>query len=186
MRTAETTRTRVLNTALDALPDHGFGGLSVGRLASLTGMSKSGLIARFGDVERLQIALVDHAAERFSASVIKPAFSASAKTPARLRALASAWLDWLDARRPCPLMQAAFESCALAGTAGEYARAVRARFQPFVAGLARPALGERAEAFAFSFEAIGLAAGLAALTGAEEGRARAEAEYDQVFSRYGL
>ena len=45
----------------------GLDGLSIGRLAEHTGMSKSGLYAHFGSKEELQLATIDAASEMFVA-----------------------------------------------------------------------------------------------------------------------
>lgn len=49
---AADTRTQILDAALAALPAEGFEGLSIGRLATRTGLSKSGLFAHFGGQAR--------------------------------------------------------------------------------------------------------------------------------------
>ena len=59
----ERTRAAILNEATSLATLHGLGGLTIGRLAGLTGLSKSGLFAHFGSKENLQLAVVATAAK---------------------------------------------------------------------------------------------------------------------------
>jgi AcrR family transcriptional regulator len=95
MRKGEATRERILESALELATTDGLTGLSIGRLADRTRMSKSGLFAHFGSKEGLQVDVLELAAERFRETVIMPAFRAPRGEP-RLRALFEHWLDWLD------------------------------------------------------------------------------------------
>ena len=69
----------------------GLEGLSIGALAELTGMSKSGVFAHFGSREELQIAVVREYHVRFEAEVFAPSMSQPRGVP-RLRALIERWL----------------------------------------------------------------------------------------------
>lgn len=75
----------------------GLGGLSIGGLASRTGLSKSGLFAHFGSKERLQVETLKAAAGVFIASVVTPAMERPAGTP-RIQALFANWLAWASSR----------------------------------------------------------------------------------------
>jgi AcrR family transcriptional regulator len=91
----ERTRAAILDRAVDLASVEGLEGLTIGRLASDLGMSKSGLFRHFGSKQDLQLATVGAAGRRFVAMVIEPAQS----TPdgaARLRAMAERYLDYLD------------------------------------------------------------------------------------------
>jgi AcrR family transcriptional regulator len=78
----------------------GLEGLTIGRLADQLGMSKSGLVGRFGSKEQLQLATLDHAAEIFRRTVYGPA-SGAPPGLARLNAICDAWVAYL-ARPPFP------------------------------------------------------------------------------------
>ena len=67
--------------------------MTIGSLADLTHMSKSGLFAHFGSKESLQLATVRHARDQFVNLVIRPALAAPRGEP-RVRALFENWLDW--------------------------------------------------------------------------------------------
>ena len=85
------TRAAILDAAL-ALASHiGLEGLSIGALAEVTGMSKSGVFAHFGSREGLQISVVQEYHAKFEAEVFAPAMSAPRGLP-RLRALFDRWL----------------------------------------------------------------------------------------------
>ena len=69
----EHTRAQVLTRAMDIASVEGLDGLSIGRLASELEVSKSGVFARFGSKEELQLATVAAAREVFVARVVAPA-----------------------------------------------------------------------------------------------------------------
>ncbi len=91
----ERKRRAILRTALDLGSEQGLEGLSIGRLAEATGMSRSGLFAHFGSKEGLQLAAVAAAQADFEAHVMAPARDAQPGLD-RLRALHRAWLDYVD------------------------------------------------------------------------------------------
>jgi AcrR family transcriptional regulator len=91
----ERTRAVILERAVDLASVEGLEGLTIGRLASELGMSKSGLFAHFGSKQDLQLATVAAAGARFRAMVIEPASGAGDGAP-RLRAMADHYLDYLD------------------------------------------------------------------------------------------
>ena len=87
------TRDRIIESALRTASVEGLEGISLGRLASDVGMSKSGLFAHFGSKEELQLDVLQAAAEKFAEVVIKPALAAPRGEP-RVRALFEHWLTW--------------------------------------------------------------------------------------------
>jgi AcrR family transcriptional regulator len=85
------TRAAILDAAL-ALASHiGLEGLSIGALAEVTGMSKSGVFAHFGSREELQISVVREYHAKFEEEVFRPALAAARGLP-RLRALFERWV----------------------------------------------------------------------------------------------
>jgi len=87
-------RTAVLQTAVHLASVEGLEGLTLGRLASVSGVPKSALQALFGTKERLQLAIVAHAVKVFQRDVLITS-EAAPDGLARLRALMSAWIDYL-------------------------------------------------------------------------------------------
>jgi AcrR family transcriptional regulator len=88
------TRESILDAAVDLASVEGLDGLTIGRLASALGMSKSGLFAHFGSKEELQLATIEAASEIYIREVIAPARDAERGLP-RLVALMDHWLDYL-------------------------------------------------------------------------------------------
>ena len=89
----EQTRAAILDEALRVASKLGLEGLTIGGLAEATGMSKSGLFAHFGSREDLQLAVLEHAAQRYGETVLMPALKIERGLP-RLRAMFAHWLDW--------------------------------------------------------------------------------------------
>lgn len=89
----EQTRTAILDEALKVASKLGLEGLTIGTLADATGMSKSGLFAHFGSREDLQLAVLEHAAQRYGEQVLMPALRIERGVP-RLRAMFERWLEW--------------------------------------------------------------------------------------------
>ena len=93
MGKGQLTRHAVLDQATRTASEVGLRGVTIGSLADLTHMSKSGLFAHFGSKESLQLATVRHARDQFVNLVIRPALAAPRGEP-RVRALFENWLDW--------------------------------------------------------------------------------------------
>jgi AcrR family transcriptional regulator len=93
-RTATTTREAILERAVNLASTDGLEGLTIGRLASDLGLSKSGLFGHFGSKEELQLATLQQAALRFIREVGEPAYR-EPEGAARLRALCQRYLDYL-------------------------------------------------------------------------------------------
>ena len=93
-------RAQTLEAAVQLASVVGLEGLTIGRLADGLGMSKSGLVGRFGSKEQLQLATLDQAADIFRRTVYEPA-SAAAPGLARLNAICDAWVAYLG-RPPFP------------------------------------------------------------------------------------
>lgn len=88
-------RREILEAAVDLSSAEGLAGLSIGRLADETGMSKSGLFAHFGSKEELQLATARLAGERYESQVIAPAEAAELGLP-RLTALMEQWVGYIE------------------------------------------------------------------------------------------
>jgi AcrR family transcriptional regulator len=89
------TRQTVLRQAVDVASLEGLNGLSFGRLATNTGLSKAGIQTLFKTKEILQLAAIDHAREMFIEAVIKPARSAPHGME-RLRRLIEHWIVYAE------------------------------------------------------------------------------------------
>ncbi|HEV7915083.1 MAG TPA: TetR/AcrR family transcriptional regulator [Albitalea sp.] len=90
------TRAAILDAAL-ALASHiGLEGLSIGALAEVTGMSKSGVFAHFGSREELQISVVREYHTKFEEEVFFPAMREARGLP-RLKTLFERWVRRVSA-----------------------------------------------------------------------------------------
>ena len=85
------TRAAILDAALGLASHTGLEGLSIGALAEVTQMSKSGVFAHFGSREELQISVIRHYHARFAEEVFYPAIREARGLP-RLRALFERWI----------------------------------------------------------------------------------------------
>jgi AcrR family transcriptional regulator len=87
-------RASAVEAAVDLASVEGLEGITIGRLASELGMSKSGLIGRFGDKQAMQRAVLAAAIERFTDAVWRSASRFERGLP-RLEAIVDAWIDHL-------------------------------------------------------------------------------------------
>lgn len=111
MRKGEATKFAVLDEAAELASQVGLEGLTIGSLATKTGMSKSGLFAHFKSKEALQLETLRHARERFIDNVMRPAVAQPRGEP-RLRALFEGWIGWIRGDvlpGGCPFIAAGIE-----------------------------------------------------------------------------
>ena len=85
------TRATILDAALGLASQMGLEGLSIGALAEVTQMSKSGVFAHFGSREELQISVIREYHAKFEEEVFFPAVREPRGLP-RLRALFERWV----------------------------------------------------------------------------------------------
>ncbi|MEV6137888.1 TetR/AcrR family transcriptional regulator [Nocardia sp. NPDC051990] len=85
-------RASIARHAADVASIEGLTGLSIGRLATDLGISKSGIATLFGTKEALQVAAVKVARQAFVERVIAPSLTEPRGLP-RLRALMGRWFD---------------------------------------------------------------------------------------------
>ena len=91
----QNTKREILLKAVDLASAEGLEALTIGRLADVLGMSKSGLFAHFGAKEKLQLAVVETAREVFAREVLDPVGDVEPGL-ARLLALADSWLRYVE------------------------------------------------------------------------------------------
>jgi AcrR family transcriptional regulator len=99
MSKGERTRKEIIEKAFLLAGNIGLEALSVGALATQTGLSKSGLFAHFKSKEALQLEIIDEVITRFTRSVIRPALAEPRGEP-RLRVFFEHYLDWIAYCRP--------------------------------------------------------------------------------------
>jgi len=86
------TKAAIVDAALGLATHIGLEGLSIGALADVMGMSKSGVFAHFGSREELQISVIHEYHQRFEQEVFYPALQAE-RGLARLRAMFANWMQ---------------------------------------------------------------------------------------------
>ena len=90
MHKGQQTKAAIVDAALGLATQIGLEGLSIGALAEVARMSKSGVFAHFGSREELQLSVVREYHERFEAEVFYPALQAARGLP-RLQQLFANW-----------------------------------------------------------------------------------------------
>jgi AcrR family transcriptional regulator len=91
LQKGQQTRAAILDAALGLASSMGLEGLSIGALAEVTRMSKSGVFAHFGSREELQISVIREYHRRFEDEIFFPAIREPRGLP-RLRALFDRWV----------------------------------------------------------------------------------------------
>jgi AcrR family transcriptional regulator len=190
----EQTRATILDEALKIASKLGLEGLTIGSLADATGMSKSGLFAHFGSREDLQLAVLEHAAQRYGNRVFLPVLKIERGLP-RLRALFQRWLEWtLESGLPggCIMISAANEYDDRPGPIRDAVIANQNRGRAISEKAVRLAVEEGhlrsdtdPEQIAFELLAIVLAShNYRRLLGDREARQRALTAFDELIARH--
>lgn len=91
-------RARIVEHAAALATTEGLDGVSIGRLAKVTGVAKSSVHALFGSKEELQLATIDAARNSFIAEVVAPTLATTQTGLARLVALCDGYLDYVERR----------------------------------------------------------------------------------------
>ncbi|MES2957359.1 MAG: TetR/AcrR family transcriptional regulator [Pseudomonadota bacterium] len=91
LQKGQQTRATILEAALGLASHMGLEGLSIGALAEVTQMSKSGVFAHFGSREELQISVIREYHAKFEEEVFFPAMREARGLP-RLRSLFERWV----------------------------------------------------------------------------------------------
>ena len=91
MHKGQQTKQIIVDAALGLAAQIGLEGLSIGALAEVTKMSKSGVFAHFGSREELQISVIREYYARFADEIFSPAMDESRGLP-RVRALFGNWM----------------------------------------------------------------------------------------------
>lgn len=165
MTKGQDTRAAILRHSVALASVQGLAGLSIGRLAELCGLSKSGLFGHFGSKEALQRAVLEAVVEEYRIAVIVPALREPTGR-ARLERLAAAWLAWAagdDKVGGCPLLGASIELDDRPGELRDYLVERQRAWLDCIRGAAAKAVADGEfrsdldlEQFAFEFNSIGL------------------------------
>ena len=189
----ERTRAAILDAALRLVSKAGLDGLTIGTLAEVTGMSKSGLFAHFGSRDELLLAVLAHGQAQFTEVVFQPAMAKPRGLP-RLRAMFVNWLDWTEsAELPggCPMIGGAAEFDDKPGPvrdmlAGGQRTWIETLKRAVRQALEEGQLAEDTDAEQIAFEMFGIALVVhhhRRLLGYRKARERALAALDSLFHR---
>jgi AcrR family transcriptional regulator len=88
----EQTRAAILDAAVKLAAQKGLEGLSIGALADVAHMSKSGVFAHFGSREELQISVIREYHAKFEDEVFRPSMRSARGLP-RLKVLFDRWVQ---------------------------------------------------------------------------------------------
>src|SRR5450830_1899533 len=91
LQKGQQTKQAIIDAALGLAAEIGLEGLSIGALAEVTRMSKSGVFAHFGSREELQISVIREYYARFYNEVFAPAMDEARGLP-RVQALFANWM----------------------------------------------------------------------------------------------
>ena len=92
---ATRTRAEILTVAVNLASAEGLEGLTIGRLATESHMSKTGIFSHFGSKEQLQLATVAAAKQIFLEQVVKPGLTSPRGLP-RLKVMLESWLGYVE------------------------------------------------------------------------------------------
>lgn len=194
LQKGQQTKAAIVDAALGLATQIGLEGLSIGALAEVAQMSKSGVFAHFGSREELQISVIREYHARFEAEVFYPAMQEPRGLP-RLRALFANWMrrTSVELDSGCIYISGAVEfddrpgpvRDALAGSVRTWLDAVhRAIEQAREQGQLRPDVDEKQMAF----EIHGLILALhyeARFLKTPDSLTRAHTGFDNILGRYG-
>ncbi|MFX0579534.1 TetR/AcrR family transcriptional regulator [Nocardia nepalensis] len=183
-------RASIARRAADLASVEGLTGLSIGRLATDLGISKSGIATLFGTKEALQVAAVKSARAAFVERVIAPAMTEPRGLP-RLRTLMDRWFDHIiDPTFPggCFRVATIAEFDSRPGPVRDAIAEDHADWLTFLAGQIRHAqdeghfTGRNPDAIAFELDALISAANTARQMGDDHGVTTARAIVDSLLA----
>jgi AcrR family transcriptional regulator len=169
------TRRAVLRASVDIASVDGLEGLSIGRLATELGISKSGLFAHFGSKEELQLATIRAARRIYADNVVTPAFEVEPGL-GRVWALSLHWLEYSRLRvfpGGCFFQKVSHEYAARPGAVRDALAAVHREWMELIESTIREAVErEQLDAdpkqLAFDLDAYFESANLASILLADE------------------
>ena len=138
------TRAVLLDAGLGLASRFGLEGITIGALADIVSMSKSGVFTHFGSREDLQIAIIDEYYQRFEREVFHPALAQPRGLP-RLRAMFENWIRRVteeEVHSGCIFISGAVEYDDREGPVSD---ALRKAIQTWMAALERAVEQARAE-----------------------------------------
>ena len=131
MKKGEATRSRIVGEAARQAAVRGLSGVSLGDLAEVVGLSKSGLFKHFDSKEDMHRAVVEAVLDRFRAAIWAPA-EALPPGRARVEEVFRRWMHWGEtewAESGCPVMAISVELDDQPGALRDYLQTRLKRFR---------------------------------------------------------
>lgn len=131
MKKGEATRSRIVGEAARQAAVRGLSGVSLGDLAEVVGLSKSGLFKHFDSKEDMHRAVVEAVLDRFRAAIWAPA-EALPPGRARVEEVFRRWMHWGEtewAESGCPVMAISVELDDQPGDLRDYLQTRLKRFR---------------------------------------------------------
>ncbi|MDF2180356.1 TetR/AcrR family transcriptional regulator [Aliiglaciecola sp. CAU 1673] len=112
MNKGERTRQEILNQGMKHSSQFGLADVTIGTIANLCGLSRTGVISHFANKEDMQVAILRHAEKQFVDNVLRPAKHENALV--QLQTLLKRWIDWTQPlfhseNTGCPMVKAIVE-----------------------------------------------------------------------------
>lgn len=192
MEKGDKTRADIEMIAMEMASVVGLEGLSFGELAAEADMSKSGLFAHYRSKEKLQLAVLEHARERFHIEVISPALTKKRGIP-RIRALVANWVKWEDgAAGGCVFLAASIDFDDRPGMTRDYLWKTQQEWIDFLARSSRLAaevgdFNPKTDHEQFAYELFSLMLGYAhykRLLGDKKAGQRQKAALERLLTQY--
>lgn len=109
MHKGKQTKKQILATALNVATMSSLNELTIGKLATMTGMSKSGLFGHFNSKENLQVEVLEYARSIFVERVIMPVQDIDSPLE-KLMSTVEHWVDWYESQaKSCIFVSASSE-----------------------------------------------------------------------------
>ncbi|WP_338364746.1 TetR/AcrR family transcriptional regulator [uncultured Pseudoalteromonas sp.] len=115
MKKSESTKRNILHKGMAYAAAHGLYSISIGKIAAVTNMSRTGVISHFANKEDMQVAILAYTEDEFKKQVVEASVNTDALI--HLNNFQQRWLEWLhflDMQSPnkpasCPLIKASVE-----------------------------------------------------------------------------
>ncbi len=93
MNKGNTTKNNILASGLEMASQYGLEHVTIGTLAKIMNMSKSGIFGHFQSKENLQVMIINFAVENFTKEVILPSLKVEQGIP-RIKTMVDNWVKW--------------------------------------------------------------------------------------------
>ncbi|MEJ2912954.1 TetR/AcrR family transcriptional regulator [Pseudoalteromonas sp. C12FD-1] len=115
MKKSESTKLNILQKGMAYAAAYGLYSISIGKIAAVTNMSRTGVISHFANKEDMQVAILAYTEDEFKKQVVEASVDTDALK--HLNNFQQRWLEWLNfldtvspgQQASCPLIKASVE-----------------------------------------------------------------------------